>query len=249
MRRLPTALLLTLAALGVIAAAPRAEAGPCGSGRWEVKILADRDAARVDFRPEETTVSELVALKTPETPHPRDRRIAPEELKTYRVTARFVRLKRQSDKDLHVYVADLADDSKRMIVEIPAPECVAVRADEYRRAREVAQSLGAGALVEVVGVGFWDKNNSERGAARNGFELHPVLLITSDVRPPAQAPPPEEPAGADVKLGPIVGDRRSMIYHWPGCPGYGQVSPADRIHFPTREAAERAGYRAARNCR
>jgi methylphosphotriester-DNA--protein-cysteine methyltransferase len=40
-----------------------------------------------------------------------------------------------------------------------------------------------------------------------------------------------------------------MIYHWPGCPNYSQISPANRAFFPTREAAERAGYRAARNCR
>lgn len=66
---------------------------------------------------------------------------------------------------------------------------------------------------------------------------------------PARQSPPEEAAGADARLGPIVGNRRSMIYHWPGCPNYGQVGPANRVTFPTREAAERAGYRAARNCR
>jgi methylphosphotriester-DNA--protein-cysteine methyltransferase len=40
-----------------------------------------------------------------------------------------------------------------------------------------------------------------------------------------------------------------MIYHWPGCPNYDDVSAANRVEFGSRAEAERAGYRAARNCR
>jgi hypothetical protein len=47
---------------------------------------------------------------------------------------------------------------------------------------------------------------------------------------------------------PILGSRRSRIYHWPGCPNYNDISPKNRVPFQTREEAERAGYRAARNC-
>jgi len=46
----------------------------------------------------------------------------------------------------------------------------------------------------------------------------------------------------------IVGDRRSMIYEWPGCPYYYKIAPRNRISFPNRQAAEDAGYRAAGNC-
>ena len=49
--------------------------------------------------------------------------------------------------------------------------------------------------------------------------------------------------------GTIIGNRRSKIYHWPGCPSYDKVSLKNRVPFPSREAAEAAGYRAARNCR
>jgi PLD-like domain len=52
-----------------------------------------------------------------------------------------------------------------------------------------------------------------------------------------------------VPNGPIIGNRRSHIYEWPGCPFYGKVSAANRVEFASAEAAERAGYRAARNCR
>jgi phosphatidylserine/phosphatidylglycerophosphate/cardiolipin synthase-like enzyme len=46
----------------------------------------------------------------------------------------------------------------------------------------------------------------------------------------------------------IVGNRKSKIYAWPGCGSYDTMSPANRVEFPTREAADAAGYRAARNC-
>lgn len=57
------------------------------------------------------------------------------------------------------------------------------------------------------------------------------------------ASPPATPNG------PIVGNRRSHIYEWPGCPFYGKVSAANRVEFASAQAAEQAGYRAARNCR
>ena len=49
--------------------------------------------------------------------------------------------------------------------------------------------------------------------------------------------------------GPIIGNRRSRIYEWPGCPGYDKISATNRVQFLNAQAAEQAGYRAARNCR
>lgn len=49
--------------------------------------------------------------------------------------------------------------------------------------------------------------------------------------------------------GPLVGNRSSRIYEWPGCPGYNKISAANRVQFLNTQAAEQAGYRAARNCR
>jgi hypothetical protein len=48
--------------------------------------------------------------------------------------------------------------------------------------------------------------------------------------------------------GQIVGNRRSKIYAWPGCGTYYKMAPANRVLFPSREAAEQEGFRAARNC-
>ena len=75
--------------------------------------------------------------------------------------------------------------------------------------------------------------------------------------PPAKAPAPAAEAGegapgaeapAPAPAPPVVGNRRSRIYHWPGCPGYSAVARRNRVEFPTRAAAEAEGYRAARNC-
>jgi phosphatidylserine/phosphatidylglycerophosphate/cardiolipin synthase-like enzyme len=49
--------------------------------------------------------------------------------------------------------------------------------------------------------------------------------------------------------GPVIGNRHSRIYEWPGCPGYDKNSAANRVPFFNAQAAEMAGYRAARNCR
>jgi len=56
-------------------------------------------------------------------------------------------------------------------------------------------------------------------------------------------------AAPSAPTGPIIGNRRSRIYEWPGCPYYGKVSAANRVEFASAAAAEQAGYRAARNCR
>lgn len=48
--------------------------------------------------------------------------------------------------------------------------------------------------------------------------------------------------------GSIRGNKRSMIYHWPGCRNYDDIAPHNRVPFNSRADAEKAGYRAARNC-
>ena len=60
------------------------------------------------------------------------------------------------------------------------------------------------------------------------------------------AAPPASTTSSPV--GPIIGNQRSKVYHWPGCLDYAKVSAKNRVAFPSREAAEQAGYRPAGNC-
>ena len=48
--------------------------------------------------------------------------------------------------------------------------------------------------------------------------------------------------------GPVRGNQRSHIFHLPNCPNYNDISPRNRIEFPSVQAAHAAGYREAANC-
>lgn len=55
-------------------------------------------------------------------------------------------------------------------------------------------------------------------------------------------------ACSDLYKGPVRGNRRSSIYHWPGCPNYDDIAEQNRVEFPSAAVAEAEGFRAARNC-
>jgi hypothetical protein len=179
----PASSLFIALVLLVGSASAFAEAMPrqCGYDRWPVKILADKDGVRVDFKPIDTTVSKLVAIPIHEVAYSYDRRLGPEEFHVYRLRAKLISVKREQDSDLHMIVADMDNPKVRMIVEIPAPECAEGTGHEsdYRKARTNLSRIPTGSTVEIVGVGFFDFLHSSSGQAKNGIELHPVLKITA----------------------------------------------------------------------
>jgi len=160
--------------------------------RWPVKVLRDADAERVDMRPVPSSVAHLGALPTPVTwllGGPVNHRLGPIEYRTFEVAADLKGLKTESDGDYHIVIADRADPSKVMIVEIPAPRENPKLAAEFGQARTaVDEHLGKPERnirwvqprkVRVVGVGFFDRlTNDQESPAPNGIELHPVLKIT-----------------------------------------------------------------------
>lgn len=77
-------------------------------------------------------------------------------------------------------------------------------------------------------------------------ESRPLITGQNDIRSTTVA---NNAAPARSASGSIVGNRRSHIYQWPGCPYYNSISPRERVEFSSAQAAERAGYRAAHNCR
>ena len=48
--------------------------------------------------------------------------------------------------------------------------------------------------------------------------------------------------------GAVVGNARTGIFEWPGCPYYEAISPNNRVDFASPQAAQAAGYEPARNC-
>ena len=49
--------------------------------------------------------------------------------------------------------------------------------------------------------------------------------------------------------GEVHGNKKSKMYHLPGCPGYAGMNPASVVAFTSEAEAEQAGYRKAKNCR
>ena len=154
---------------------------PCGAYRWPVKTLTDPDAVSVRFEPIDTTVREVIGFSPPPDFDRKQRN--GNEFYVYRLTARLVAVHVRLDQDLHLFLSDPDDPELRMIAEIPNPKCAqnTRHNPEFAAARLVAESVrsrGGRALVEVVGVGFFDEYHEPKGGAPNAFELHPVLKLT-----------------------------------------------------------------------
>ncbi len=167
-------------------ALPRASA--CGRERWSVKTGTDRDAHLINLnRVYPAAVAQLVALRAPR--HlPARRRIRPVETRVYRVHALLIAFKKEHDDDYHLVLKGRS--GKTLIAEIPAPHCVGrrsplaagitrARREFNARYRHVGHRRFRRVHVPVVvtGVGFFDFKHGQRGVARNGIELHPVLAI------------------------------------------------------------------------
>ncbi len=174
------------------AASEENAASSCGVGnfRWNVKIFEDADRAQVKLKAVQTTIKDLNAVPKPAEPYPASNRIKPWELQVYRVRARLKAvLPPAGDGDIHLFLEDPHNPEEHIIAEIPAPECVrdAARAEEYRLARKTVSALKVDSLVEVTGLGFFDKvNGLSFVKARNGMELHPVFKVRTvrDVKKP-----------------------------------------------------------------
>jgi hypothetical protein len=161
----------------------------CGVERWRVKTLMDKDAGKVDFTPQATTVDALRARPAPATLS--DRRGRGVERTTFRVRADLVSMKREDDSDVHLVIAQPGQPSHTMIVEFPASACThgASRGARARMAaarRSLDRACGtasSGSFTDlhgqatVTGVGFFDFKHGQRGVAPNAIELHPVTAF------------------------------------------------------------------------
>ena len=187
----------------------------CGVERWAVKTLTDDDVGKVDFGPVSKTIGDLVALSAPNSSSETSR-LDLTERTTFKVRARLLGYKHETDRDFHIVIADLVNPSQTMIVEIPDPDCggacASPKLSDIQKARQdfAAQFPNAppapqfkvvqgNVVVEVTGVGFFDFAHGQTGLAQNCIELHPVLAIAFptpgpfDAKADPQAEPPRHP--------------------------------------------------------
>jgi hypothetical protein len=159
----------------------------CGSDRWSVKTLSDFDRDQVNLVPMDATVEELVALPRPRA-RPQNARAAPVELTVYRVRGYYGGGEPQQDGDIHVIIYGLEDQRLSLVTEIPNPACSGACTSGlgalYAEARARLEAIRARPnpldrpiILEITGVGFWDRREHATGSAPNGIELHPVLML------------------------------------------------------------------------
>ncbi|MEO5864867.1 MAG: thermonuclease family protein [Nitrospiraceae bacterium] len=97
----------------------------------------------------------------------------------------------------------------------------------------------------------WVYHKARRGQSLNLSDLVPLNAETEDSM--ASRGPPllgaREPNSAiSSSPYPVIGNRKSHIYHRPDCPNYNQVAPQNRVSFNSAAEPENAGYRVAENC-
>jgi phosphatidylserine/phosphatidylglycerophosphate/cardiolipin synthase-like enzyme len=66
--------------------------------------------------------------------------------------------------------------------------------------------------------------------------------------PPGTGPIARDTARPKIVAGQVVGNRSTRIFAWPGCASFDTMIPGHRVVFENRQAAESAGYHAAKNC-
>jgi hypothetical protein len=165
----------------------------CGTERWPVKVGTDRDARKVATQPQVTTIAQLRLIAAPAHPNSkRSTRFAPTELTTFQIKGILRVIKREKDQDYHLVITDPVNPRVTMIVESPDPQCASgsqfldnitsVRAmlDQTLQLDRVFALNSRSELsvpVTITGVAFFDTLHGQEGVARNGIELHPMLMI------------------------------------------------------------------------
>lgn len=249
-RRSSHVMLALAAALATPVALEAQRTDRCGGDAlWPVKVLMDDDTARVDLTPRLTTVGALLLLARPEEGRPQRARLSLERW-TFRVRAVLLETRpSQDDGDLHLILADPADENLMMVAEIPDSLCALGSrfASDYAEARRVVHRIPLGAEIDVTGVAFWDSDHGQRGMSESGIELHPVLRVEPVLTSGELALLATEGPVALLEPGDSTGVRvwlntSSRVYHCPGSQLYGRTA---RGEYLPESAARRRGARPA----
>lgn len=116
-----------------------------------------------------------------------------------------------------------------------------------REAREARKGLWA----DPAPIPPWVYRKARRGQSLDFSDIVPLETGTAPAvaETEASAAPRGPPLlGAHSASYPVIGNRKSHIYHRPDCPNYSQIAPKNRVAFNSATEAEEAGYRVAGNC-
>jgi endonuclease YncB( thermonuclease family) len=189
---------------------------------------------------------------------------------TYQSVSQVIRLK---GIDAPERAQDFSNVSRRHLADLIEGKQVDVEYDKAERGRIIGRVLmnGQDICLEQITAGLaWHYKYFEKEQTRSEREQYAAAELRARAaklglwQSAAPTPPWDfrHNGGTRAELnrsgesksesigsnGQIIGNRRSMIYHWPGCPYYNDIAAGNRVYFNSREDAERAGFRAARNC-
>jgi len=124
---------------------------------------------------------------------------------------------------------------------------------ELEALEKAARDTKKGLWVDPAPVPPWVYRKARRGQSLDLSDLVPLNSETES-RGTSRGPPqlgavePELAPDSKATPYPIIGNRRSHVYHRPDCPNYSQVAPHNRVAFNSAAEAEESGYRVAGNC-
>jgi endonuclease YncB( thermonuclease family) len=122
---------------------------------------------------------------------------------------------------------------------------------ELEKLEKDARDNKKGLWVDPAPVPPWVYRKTKRGQA---LDLSDTMMLEAETNGKALSRGPPFLGLADLDRGgtsslyPIIGNRKSHIYHRPDCPNYSQIASKNRMTFSSEAQAQEAGYRIARNC-
>lgn len=97
-------------------------------------------------------------------------------------------------------------------------------------------------LVAVLSFGVGRLTGSHaREPIRIEYDPNLAAPAVSQASSPVSSPAPSS--------GGVIASKSGSKYHYPSCPGAKQIKEANKISFPSAQAAEAAGYTLASNCK
>lgn len=116
---------------------------------------------------------------------------------------------------------------------------------EYDRERHDRYGRTLAYVFLVADGSFFNRELVRDGYAR-AYTRYPFRFREQFVADEAEARRAKRGLWATVVSGPVIGNRRSRLYHLPGQRHYDDIAPHNRVLFADEDAARAAGYQPAR---
>lgn len=102
-------------------------------------------------------------------------------------------------------------------------------------------------LIILLGVGAYGLGRLSKVAEiASPIEIQPATAVKSL---PESDSEPDQPEIATTTPGQYVASKTGTVYYFPWCGGARRITEEKKIWFATKDAAVKAGYRPAKNCK